>query len=369
MTHWEEVTMDLEKLGWNSFFEAHYNEFRSDDCLPARIAQEHKHRFQVYCEHGELSARVSGKMLHDARSRSDLPAVGDWVVIRSRPAEQSATIHAVLPRRSSFCRKVAWVRTEEQVLAANIDVALLVNGLDRDFNPRRIERYLTLSWDSGARPVIVLNKADLCPEIDKHVAEVEGIALGADILVVSAVKGSGLEAVRKCFDTGTTGALLGSSGVGKSTLINALVGTDRLKVGAVRRSDGRGRHVTTARELVVLPSGGIIIDTPGMRELQLWADERSLGGSFEDIEQLAEGCRYRDCRHQTEPGCAVLAALEEGTLDRGRFSSYLKLKRELRFLAARRDQRARLNEKARHKRLARSIRQMGKHRARMGRPD
>lgn len=361
--------MDLEKLGWNSFFEAHYSEFRSDDWLPARIAQEHKHRFLVYCEHGELSARVSGKMLHDALSRSDLPAVGDWVVITPRPAEQSATIYAVLPRRSSFRRKVASVKTEEQVLATNIDVALLVNGLDRDFNVRRIERYLTLSWESGARPVIVLNKADLCPQIDEHVAQVEAVALGVDVLVVSAVEGSGLEAVKKCFGTGVTGVLLGSSGVGKSTLINALIGTERLKVGAVRRSDGRGRHITTARELVMLPAGGVIIDTPGMRELQLWADERSLGGSFEDVQHLAEGCRYRDCQHQTEPGCAVLAALENGTLDEGRFRSYLKLKRELRFLAARKDQRARLSEKARHKRLAKSIRQMGKHRARMGRPD
>jgi ribosome biogenesis GTPase len=369
MTHSEEVTMDLEKLGWNPFFEAHYNELRSDGCLPARIAQEHKHRFLVYCTHGELSARVSGKMLHGAQSRSDLPAVGDWVVIRPRPQEGSATILAVLPRRSNFRRKVAWVRTEEQVLATNIDIALLVNGLDRDFNPRRIERYLTLSWESGARPVIVLNKADLCPDIEKHVAEVEAVAFGVDILAVSAVEGSGLDGVRGCFDVGVTGVLLGSSGVGKSTLINALVGTGRLKVGAVRQSDGRGRHVTTSRELVILPSGGLIIDTPGMRELQLWADEGSLGGSFEDVEQLAADCKYRDCQHQTEPGCAVREALEQGSLDKGRFRSYLKLKRELRFLAARKDQRARLNEKARHKRLARSIRQMGKHRARMGRPD
>jgi ribosome biogenesis GTPase len=369
MLHREDVEMDLARLGWNYFFEAHFNEIRADGCVPARIAQEHKHRYLVYCEHGELSARVSGRMLHAADSRADLPAVGDWVAIQPRPAEGSATVIALLPRRSMLCRKVAWVRTEEQVLAANVDTAMLVTDLGLDFNPRRIERYLTLSWESGAHPVIILNKADLCLDVEKHVAEAGAVAFGVPIHVVSALEGQGLEAVRGYLRTGVTAVLLGSSGVGKSTLINALMGSEQQRVGAVRESDGRGRHVTTARQLLMFPWGGMIIDTPGLREIQLWAGEDSLGGSFEDIEELARECRYGDCRHGSEPGCAVKAAIEEGALDEGRFRSYLKLQREIRYLTARKDHRARLDQKARQKRMARFIRERYRHRENLGPPE
>jgi ribosome biogenesis GTPase len=357
MIEWGNNKMELAQLGWNHFFEDQFTEFRNKGYLPARIARQDRQVYLAYGEHGEVTAKISGRLRYKSRSQGDVPAVGDWVVLEPQGTNGTAVIHAVLPRKSRFCRKVAWVKTAEQVLAANVDHVFLVTDLDRDFSVRRIERYLTVAWESGAKPVIVLNKADLCAEIDEHVAQVEAIAFGVPVHVVSALKMQGLESLRQYLSGGGTIALLGSSGVGKSSLINTLVGHDLLKTGAVRESDGKGRHVTTSRQLILIPGGGLIIDSPGMREFQLWADEKSLGGSFEDIEQLAVKCRFRDCQHQAEPGCAVKAAIEEGTLDAGRFRSYVKLKKELRFLAIRKDQRARLDQKVRAKRLARLIRQ------------
>lgn len=354
--------MDLSELGWDHFFDRHFRHSENDGCVPARIAREHKNMYVAYSEHGELGARVSGRLRHSARSRADFPAVGDWVVAEPRPGEAKATIHAVLPRKTVFCRKVAWVKTEEQVLASNIDIVFLVSALDREFNLRRIERYLMLAWESGADPVIVLNKADLCPDVEPYVARAESIAFGVPIHTISALGCEGLDDLRQYILTGRTVALLGSSGVGKSTIINDLLGIDLLKVGAVRESDGRGRHITTGRELLLIPRGGLVIDTPGMRELQMWTDEKGLRGSFEDIEELATHCRFRDCRHQSEPGCAVKAAIDEGTLDAARLRSYVKLQREIRFLAVRKAQRARIDEKTRWKQIAKWSRQRAKHR-------
>ena len=353
--------MHLKQLGWDSFFEQHFEPFRNEGCVPARVAREHKELYLVYCEDRELAAKVSGRFRHNASARSDFPAVGDWVAIESRLEEGKATIHGTLPRKSSFCRKVAWVKTEEQVIAANIDTVFLVSGLEGDFNLRRIERYLTVAWESGARPVVVLNKADLCPDVDRGIAEAQAVAIGVPVHAVSAINGQGLEALREYIAAGTTAALLGSSGVGKSTLINHLLGTESLRVGAVREDDGRGRHITTWRELVLLPGGGVMIDTPGMRELQLWADKGSLESSFEDIAGLAHACRFTDCRHKTEPGCAVREAIEEGTLDEGRLRSYLKLKKELAYLAVRKDLRARIYEKNRWKQVAKWARERERH--------
>jgi ribosome biogenesis GTPase len=354
--------MELSQLGWNEFFEQDFGEFRRRGCVPARIAREHKRLYLAYSELGEFSSGVSGRMRYSAGSKADLPAVGDWVALEPHQTEGSATIHGVLPRKSKFCRKVAWVRTEEQVLAANIDFAFLVSGLDRDFNVRRLERYLTLTWESGAKPVVVLNKSDVCENLEECIEEAESVALGVPVHAVSALAGSGLEPLRTYTACGSTVALLGSSGVGKSSIINSLIGEDLLKVGALRKGDGKGRHVTTTRELVLIPDGGSIIDTPGMRELQLWADERSLEGSFEDIEDLAAECRFRDCQHQTEPGCAVTAAIEGGTLDATRYRSYVKLRKELRILAVRKDQRARGDNKAGMKKIAKWSRQLKKFR-------
>ena len=361
--------MNLTELGWNPFFEQHFEPFRNQGLIPARIALEHKRIYLVYGEHGELSAEVSGKLRHSTATRGAFPTVGDWVAIQPRPEEGKATIHALLPRKSSFSRKAVLAggpkdgpgKTEEQVLAANVDTAFLISGLDGDFNLRRIERYLTLTWDSGANPVVVLNKADVCADVEARIAETESIAFGVPIHPVSALKNEGLDVLLEHLGNGKTGALLGSSGVGKSTLINSLLGEERQQVREVREYDNRGRHCTTHRELILLPGRGLMIDNPGMRELQLWSDEEGLKRTFDDIEELAGLCRFGDCRHDGEPGCAIREALEDGTLDRKRYQSYLKLKKELHYLATRQDQKARLAEKAKWKKIAMAGRRMKKY--------
>jgi ribosome biogenesis GTPase len=330
-----------------------FEPFRQQGLTPARVVREDREIYLVQSAVGALWAEVTGKLRHEALSRSAYPAVGDWVAIEPRPAEGRATLHAVLPRLSRFSRKVADARTEEQVVAANVDTVFLMSGLDGDLNLRRLERYLTLAWESGVTPVIVLNKADLATHLAEQMAAVESIALGVPVLALSAQSGQGLDALQSYLGRGQTVALIGSSGVGKSTLINALLGEERQKVAAVREDDSRGRHTTTARELLLLPSGACIIDNPGIREIQLWGEGESLGDAFEDVATLAAQCRFRDCRHHDEPGCAVRVALEEGHLDRGRWQSYQKLERELAFLATRTNERARLEVKAQSKRRAR----------------
>ncbi|MGB2770215.1 MAG: ribosome small subunit-dependent GTPase A [Candidatus Zixiibacteriota bacterium] len=346
--------MNLIELGWNPFFKQHFEQFKRQGLKPGRVAREHKQRYAVYSQHGELIAEVSGKIRHAARSRSDFPAVGDWVAVAPRPHERRATIQALLPRTSSFSRKAVLSggmpdtggKTEEQVLATNVDTVFLVCGLDGDFNLRRIERYLAVAWDSGANPAIVLNKSDVCSNVDAHIKKAESCAIGVPVHPMSAAKNEGLDALNKYLGVGKTAVFLGSSGVGKSTLINSLLGIEHLKVAAVRESDGRGRHTTAGREMILVPTGGVVIDTPGMRELAAWGDDEGLKKTFDDIEQLAAQCRFRDCSHQHEPGCAVQEALERGTLDAGRMRSYSKLSKELKYLAIRKDQRARLdNEK------------------------
>ena len=353
--------MHLVDLGWNDYFEKHFERLRHNGHAPARVAREHKELYSVIADQGELAARVSGRMRHNATSKSDFPAVGDWVTVEARADEGTATIHALLPRKSQFSRKVAGFKTEDQVVAANIDTVFLVCGLEGDFNLRRIERYLTVAWEGGVRPVVVLNKADLCADTEGAVLEVEAIAPGVPVHAVSALDGRGLDAIRSAIGPGTTAALLGSSGVGKSTLINRLVGSADLRVGEVRPQNGRGRHVTTWRELVMVPGGGVVIDTPGMRELQLWADRGSLDNTFEDIAELARGCRFSDCRHRTEPGCAVRGAIEQGSLDEARLASYLRLEREVAYLAVRKDLRARIREKTVFRQIAKRAREHKRH--------
>jgi ribosome biogenesis GTPase len=332
--------MNLIELGWNEHFSRLFEPYRLEGLCPGRVVAQHRERSAVVGERGEFLAEVAGRFRHRTADPAGYPTVGDWVAVETLDSGRGV-IHAVLERRSSFVRKSAGRPTDAQVAAANVDTVFLVTGLDGDFNLRRIERYLTAAWDSGASPVIVLNKCDLRDDPAAAVAEVEAIAPGVPVIAVSAVDGSNVERLRACLAPGMTAALLGSSGAGKSTLINRLLGRDRLPTGPVRDSDSRGRHTTSRRELVALDGGALLIDTPGMREIQLWADEESLVRTFNDVEEIAARCRFTDCRHGNEPGCAVQEALADGTLDPGRFESYLKQRRELRHLALKRDGRAR----------------------------
>jgi ribosome biogenesis GTPase len=352
----------LEKFGWDSFFEGSFAPYRHQEYAVGRVAIQHKDHYVLYTCGGEVWAEVCGKMRFEASGRQDFPAVGDWVVIQPRPQEDEATIHYVLQRKTKFSRKIAGLKTEEQILAANIDTVFLVSGLDSDFNLRRIERYLSVVWESGASPIIVLNKADICDDINQKVREVESVAFGVQLLVISALHKQGTEALTAILERGRTGALLGSSGVGKSTITNLLLGSERQKVREIRKGLGRGKHTTPHRELIPLPSGGLIIDTPGMREFQLWSGGEGLKESFEDVEALAKKCRFRNCQHDHEPDCAVREAMQRRSLDPQRFQSYHKLQREIHYVKRKQDERAASLEKERWKRLTRIFNQSIKKR-------
>jgi len=346
--------MNLSDLGWDPFFEEGFEQLGDRDLSPARVGREDRGLYTLYFDRTEAVAEVSGRFRHETDSKEDFPGVGDWVAASLRADENKATIHAVLPRKSGFVRKAAGNRTEGQVVAANVDTVFIVNGLDggRNFNLRRIERYVAVAWESNATPVVILNKADVCDDVEAFVSEAESVAFGVPLHAVSATERMGIDDLRQYMAKGKTVAFLGLSGVGKSALINALAGEERQATGEVRVDDLRGRHTTTSRELILLAEGGIMIDTPGMRELGLWGDSGDLGESFSDIEELATGCRFRDCKHQREPGCAIHEAISQGTIDAGRYESYLRLQRELAHLARRRNNKARLKEKAKWKKIS-----------------
>jgi ribosome biogenesis GTPase / thiamine phosphate phosphatase len=347
--------LTLIELGWGPDLTEHFQEHAAAGLVAGRVAVPHRGSYLVLTDDGELTAEISGKLRHEA-APGELPAAGDWVAVAARPEEGTGTIHAVLPRRSAVIRKAAGNPTEAQVVGANIDTVFLVTSLNDDLNLRRLERYLATAWESGAQPAILLTKADLCDDPAAAVLEVQAIAYGVPVHSVSTVTGEGIDELGAYLGAGKTVALIGSSGVGKSTLVNRLAGREVLATQEIRESDGRGRHTTSHRELVLLPGGGLVLDTPGMRELQLWESSDGMQEAFEDVEELVDACRFADCGHGVEPGCAVQAALADGTLAAERYESWVKLQRELEHLELKQGGRALAEARKARRAFARKLR-------------
>jgi len=359
MTHYS-----LEQLGWNSAFAEAMAPFHGQGFLPARVIAEHRGLYRVSHTGGETPAEVAGRLMFLAEERLDYPVVGDWVAIAVLDQGERAVIHHVLPRATVLARKHAGKKTEGQAIAANIDSIFIVIGLDHNFNLNRVERYLAVASGSGARPIVLLSKSDLAPEAEVRAAEVRSRTADAEVIAVSARTGSGLERIRELLKGSRTGCFIGSSGVGKSSIINRLAGRELLRTRSVREADSRGRHTTTHRELFVLDSGGMVIDTPGMRELGLWDPGEGIERAFADIEELAAGCDFRDCTHRIEPGCAVRAAVDAGSLEPARYESFLKLGREQEHLEARTDRFKQQEMKARGKTLSKAVKDLYKRKGR-----
>ena len=333
------LSVNLRELGWSEFFAESFEPYKAKGLVAARVMREHRNKFLVCTGDAEMEAEMAGRIVHKAESKSEHPTVGDWVAVRLLD-EGRAFIEAVLRRKSKFSRKGAGLNDDEQVVAVNVDTVFLVTDMGSDFNLRRLERYLVLAWDSGALPVVILNKADQCSDVHDYVSEVKFIAPEVAVHVVSATESTGIEGLHEYLGVGKTVAMLGSSGVGKSTLINSILGMERLEVGDVREEDGKGRHTTTHRELILLPEGGAVIDNPGMRELHMLADvdEARMLQAFEDVAEVAEDCKFRDCGHGHEPDCAVRDAVDSGRLNGDRVDSFLKLRDELKILMLKREQ-------------------------------
>lgn len=354
--------MSLENIGYNRQLAEAFEDLDLKDAHPGRVVWQSTYSYRVQCENREIAAEPTGKV-----KSAGLPAVGDWVAVRPPAAGEMGTILAILPRKSAFSRNVGRA-VSEQVVAANIDEVFIITDLDQDFNLRRLERYITLVYNSGAGPVVVLNKTDLAADVEAVIARTETVSPGIPVYAVSAEEDHGIEQLEQHLGHGKTVAFLGSSGVGKSTIINRLLGENRMEVGEVREADGKGRHTTTHRELVMLPGGGAVIDTPGMREIQVWGDEDGLVDAFPEIDGLTAACRFRNCRHDSEGGCAVREALDSGRLDSARLDSYMKLRSEFENLSRRRSQQARMEEKREGKRFAKMVREVNRRNPKRKKP-
>lgn len=318
----------LDDWGWDKRWAEAFGDDVGKGLFPARLIEEQRGLFQIMSEQGVKSARTTGSMRHKAADRAGLPAVGDWVSTEAVPNEKVVLIRRILPRRTKLSRKAAGEAMEEQVIAANLDTVLVMTALNADFNARRLERFLTVSLESGAQPVLVLNKLDACTEPGPYLEQARLAAGSAPVIAISAKTSAGFDALAVWIKPGQTVGLIGSSGVGKSTLINRLTGNEDIKTAETRASDERGRHTTTHRQLFILPGGGILLDTPGMREMQFWDSEQGLAKTFDEIEALAPSCKFKDCAHDSEPDCAVKAAIAAGTIAADRLLSWTKLKHE-----------------------------------------
>tara|TARA_B100001123_G_scaffold163941_1_gene188894 strand:+ start:68658 stop:69743 length:1086 start_codon:yes stop_codon:yes gene_type:complete len=348
-------SIELSDLGWNVFFEKHFKDNQIVDCVPGRISIEHNNFYRVFTSDGEFLAELSGGLRHDANGSQDLPAVGDWVAIKIND-NQTGTIKAVLPRKNNFSRKAAGNPTERQIIVANIDTVFLVSGLDGDFNLRRLERYLVAAAQSSVTPVIILNKSDLCKSLDETLLAVQSIALDVNVHTTSCLKDMGIDPLKSYLNKGKTVAFLGSSGVGKSTIINRLLGFNKQATQQVRKRDQKGRHTTVSRQLLIRSQGGLIIDTPGMRELKLWDTTDALEETFSDINSLQSNCRFRDCQHDSEPGCAVQEAVKTGRLLSDRLHHYHRLEKERAALEKKREEQKQAIENHQNKRTEHSPR-------------
>lgn len=347
---------NLYDLGWNEDLKKEFEQYSNEYSI-GRVAVEYRNLYRIYTDNGEILASVSGKMINSANGREDYPAVGDWVLIGKNTNQNDRTIiHGILKRKSKFSRKVAGNTFDEQIIAANIDIAFICMSLNNNFNLRRLERYITIAWDSGSRPVVLLTKADLCDDIKSKLEQISEILFGVDVHCVSCVNKSGISDVRSYIKKGTTVAFIGSSGVGKSTIINELLGENRQITQEVSSIGEKGRHTTTNRELIILPQGGIVIDTPGMRELHLLDVSDSIDTTFKDIEELSLKCKFLDCTHTLEPKCAVKEAIKNGTLSKKRYENYVKLKKEAEYIERKLNRKAKLQHKKASKKLSKSLR-------------
>ncbi|MDD4310079.1 MAG: ribosome small subunit-dependent GTPase A [Candidatus Cloacimonetes bacterium] len=338
----------LHDLGWNEAWESTFQLYKDKGYIPARISKEMKNSYSVIMESGEANARLSDLLWKAAKNRSMLPAIGDWVALQQKHIGDPYQIMEVLPRKSCFSRKAKNTfgrnftkpgSSDEQVLSANVDIVFLVIALDADYKLGKIERYLSLINESGAKTVLILNKADICGDYEDKVEEAKAHYPQVPVHAISAIDEWGIAAILSYLKTGITISLIGSSGVGKSTLINAIVGAELLAVGEIRRADSRGRHTTAVREMVILSQGGVLIDNPGLRDIKIFGSEENLEDIFRDIVNLEKQCRFSDCHHDTEPGCAVKAAIQKGEIDAERLESYQTLKKELAQVNKRREQR------------------------------